>query len=218
MRKLFGNLKRAFFGNSHQVMVNRWRSANGDKTLRLDYDLNEKSFVVDLGGFKGEWSNDILQKYNPRLFIFEPVHAYCEAIRKRFAASSNVQVYNYGLGSQNREDYISVTGDSSSIFTQSDKSERIIIRDVTEWLEEYSEGIVDLMKVNIEGAEYELLEKLIESKKILMIRNLQVQFHNFEKGSKKRMKRIQAKLAKTHTVTYKYEFVWENYKLIDPTA
>jgi hypothetical protein len=67
------------------------------------------------------------------------------------------------------------------------------------------------MKINIEGGEFELLERLIETGLIATIENLQVQFHNFEVGAPKRMAELQAALGRTHTPTYQYEFVWENW-------
>ena len=33
--------------------VDRWFADRGDQTLRLDYDLNENSVVLDLGGYHG---------------------------------------------------------------------------------------------------------------------------------------------------------------------
>jgi len=39
---------------------------------------------------------------------------------------------------------------------------------------------IDLMKINVEGAEYPILKNLIESDKITKIKNIQVQFHLFD--------------------------------------
>ena len=35
----------------HRKALAAWRRADGDRTLRLDYDLNENSVVFDLGGY-----------------------------------------------------------------------------------------------------------------------------------------------------------------------
>jgi len=59
--------------------------------------------------------------------------------------------------------------------------------------------------------EYELLEKLIETGLIGIFENVQVQFHDVAPDSHSRMERIQKALGKTHTPTYQYEFVWENW-------
>ena len=70
---------------------------------------------------------------------------------------------------------------------------------------------VALMKINIEGGEYDLLDRMIETGLVESIDNLQVQFHNFTVDAKRRMERIQEALQRTHTLNYQYRFVWENW-------
>ncbi len=73
---------------------------------------------------------------------------------------------------------------------------------------------IELLKLNIEGGEYELLESLLENDCITYFKNIQVQFHDFLfDNAKERMTKIQEQLSKTHELTYQYEFVWENWKL-----
>ena len=74
---------------------------------------------------------------------------------------------------------------------------------------------IDLMKINIEGGEYDLLEHLIKTGWIDKIINIQVQFHDFVENAEARMLAIQNDLAKTHELTYQYKFVWENWRLKD---
>lgn len=74
---------------------------------------------------------------------------------------------------------------------------------------------IDLMKINIEGGEYELIEHFIEKEFIKEIRDIQVQFHGFVPDAGVRMKKIQEELKKTHFLTYQYEFVWENWRRKD---
>jgi hypothetical protein len=45
------------------------------------------------------------------------------------------------------------------------------------------------------------------------VSNVQVQFHDFVPDAERRMRRIQEKLGKTHSLTYQYLFVWENWAL-----
>ena len=70
------------------------------------------------------------------------------------------------------------------------------------------------MKINIEGAEYELLTRLIEVGLVKNIKNIQIQFHNFSCDSRVHMEEIQRVLGQTHRLTYQYEFVWENWELV----
>ena len=72
---------------------------------------------------------------------------------------------------------------------------------------------IDLLKINIEGGEYPLLEKLVESKTIQNIQNIQIQFHDFIPDYKKRYDLIAKELQKTHYKTYDYPFIWENWMM-----
>ena len=57
-----------------------WFRDNGDKTLRLNYELNEKSVVIDLGGYEGQWAADIFCKYVCSIHVFEPVKKFADNI------------------------------------------------------------------------------------------------------------------------------------------
>jgi cell wall assembly regulator SMI1 len=72
---------------------------------------------------------------------------------------------------------------------------------------------IDLMKVNIEGGEYDLLEHVIATGLIHRVENIQVQFHDFFPDAVRRMAKIHDELTKTHYLTYQYRFVWENWRL-----
>jgi hypothetical protein len=67
------------------------------------------------------------------------------------------------------------------------------------------------MKVNIEGSEYELMDRLIAADKLSLIKDIQIQFHDVSQDSRGHMQRIQQHLARTHKKTYAYEFIWENW-------
>jgi len=71
-----------------------------------------------------------------------------------------------------------------------------------DFIKEYKIGRIDLMKINIEGGEYDLLEHLLDSAFISNIYNIQVQFHDFVPNAESRMNKIQESLSKTHLLTY----------------
>jgi FkbM family methyltransferase len=191
-----------------------WFRDNGDKTLRLNYDLNENSVVFDLGGYKGEFASDIYCKYSSSIYVFEPILEFYNIIKFKFSNSSKIHAFQFGLGGRNENLKISLTDNSSSIFIESNKFEIIQLKSIIEFINEYNITKVDLIKINIEGGEYEVLEALISNNMVSMFTNIQVQFHDFiVENAKERMNKIQIELAKTHNLTYQYEFVWENWKL-----
>jgi FkbM family methyltransferase len=195
--------------------VAQWVRDKGDGTLRLNYDLNENSIVFDIGGYQGEWANDIFAKYCCTIHIFEPVPDFAENIKQRFKGNPKIHVYNYGLAGEKRLETIAICEDESSTFKHGNHSVEIRLVNALEFVKNNNINTIDLMKINIEGGEYELIEHFIESEFIKEIRDIQVQFHEFVSDAGVRMKKIQEELKKTHFLTYQYEFVWENWRRKD---
>jgi len=195
--------------------VSPWFRDKGDKTHRLKYDLTENSVVLDLGGYEGEWASDIFAMYRCQIHVFEPIPQFCDNIRQRFARNSAIRVYDCGLGEKEAEVEMRLAADGSSMFVSGDEKVKARLVDVVDFLRQTGIIHVDLMKINIEGGEYDLLDRLISAGLISRIRNVQVQFHDFVPDAASRMKRIQEALSHSHRPTYQYEFVWENWEAKD---
>ena len=71
---------------------------------------------------------------------------------------------------------------------------------------------VDLLKINIEGGEFPLLEYLLNKGLMARIKHLQVQFHDFTEDAVSRRELIRKKLAITHAQEWCYPFVWESWR------
>jgi FkbM family methyltransferase len=195
-----------------RAMVKRWYADGGDYRFRFDYPLQPDSVVFDLGGYEGQWASDLYSRQRCRVLIFEPVKRFADQIVERFRKNPDIAVYHYGLGATSRTETIGVCGASSSAYKRKTETELIRIIDAKDWFEQNAIGQVALMKINIEGGEFELLERLIGTGLIDNIENIQVQFHNFTPDASTRMASIQQDLAKTHSPTYQYRFVWENWQ------
>ena len=104
---------------------------------------------------------------------------------------------------------------ATSIFNYAEvhKSTTIQIMDIEEVIRSLDINHVDLMKINIEGAEYELLNRIIEKDIVSKISNIQIQFHLFVDNAISEREKIQEKLQKTHKLTYNYDFIWENLEI-----
>ncbi len=197
-----------------------WYGLNGDNTLRVEYDLNEKSVVFDVGGYEGNWAAEIAARYNSTIFVFEPVSVYYKKLNARFSKNNKVKILPYGLAGENKQLTFSILDQSSSAFKEKEKydtrdegKETVDLKKFTEVCTELNITKIDLFKTNIEGGEYELLEHIISSDWVSKITNLQIQFHDFVENADERMKNIKSELQKTHTLTYEYLYVWENWKL-----
>jgi FkbM family methyltransferase len=210
--KALQRLKKSLFPSEKKKTLRRWRKDGGDLKLRYDYPLTPDSVVLDVGGFEGEWGEKIFNKYRSEIHVFEPVASFYESVESLFKNNSKVNVHHFGLGGENRTEAISLEDNASSIYKANGQREEIHIVDIAKWMKENGLSEIDLMKINIEGGEYELLEKLIQCDALKYFKNIQVQFHDFVPKADMRMKKIQDELAKTHRTTYSYRYIWENWE------
>ncbi len=86
---------------------------------------------------------------------------------------------------------------------------------VSEFFEWLQEDRVDLMKINVEGAEYELIEAMAQHNLLTRIECLQIQFHDFVATPIKQWRRACRLLGATHRPEYRYPFVWEQWRRLD---
>jgi len=192
----------------------RWTRLDGDHTLRLDYDLDSESVVFDLGGYQGQWASDLFACHGSRIHVFEPVPEYAQRIRRRFTSNARITVHECGLASINAQVDFYMQDDGTSQF-RPNKGASVsgTLREAAGYMEEMGITRIDLMKINIEGGEYDLLEHLIASHWIGRIRDLQVQFHDCVPDAHAKLKHAHNLLAVTHRLTYHFPFVWENWRL-----
>lgn len=209
------SLSQKFYIDPLEKASKEWHKKSGDTSLRLDYDnLNKNSIVFDLGGYRGQWSSDLYSKYSCKVYIFEPVNAYYTSIKKRFKNNPDIKIFNYGLARNTTKLKIQIAEASSSMFSHKNTEsieEEVTLFSFSEFLKENNISNIDLIKINIEGAEYDLLNHLIEDGIINKILNIQVQFHNFVPNHKKLRTQIHDELKKTHSPTYIVDYIWENW-------
>ncbi|OBQ17354.1 FkbM family methyltransferase [Anabaena sp. AL93] len=195
------------------VTASKWFQDKGDTTLRVNYPLTEESVVFDVGGYRGDWSDEIIKRYNPFIYIFEPVSEYYSLVVNRFRNNPKVKVYNFGLSNENKTENIAILSDASSTYKLSNTYLSIELRDIKIFLQKENIEFINLIKINIEGGEYPLLTRLIEEEIILKIQDLQVQFHDFYPNAELLRENLRQSLKKTHFITYDYPFIWENWRL-----
>ncbi len=87
-------------------------------------------------------------------------------------------------------------------------TETIELVQAKQFFEEHNIQHIDLMKVNIEGGEYDVLERLIQTQRIKNVRSVLVQFHKFPCGYETRYQEVILELSKTHTLAWDYKMVW----------
>ena len=194
--------------------ANKWFADKGDETLRLNYQLDKTSIVFDVGGYLGDYAKAINQKFGCRVYLFEPVPQFYNECVKRFSSNQSIICLNYGLSSKPGWFEMNINNNESSFKKIEIGSERqqAEVRSITEVVKDLGINNIDLIKINIEGGEYDLLPTIIETGLIKHIQHVQVQFHNFIEGAIEKRLGIRKSLELTHREMWNYEFVWESWK------
>jgi len=198
----------------------KWLSAvNDNPKLLHDAELNSNSLVLDVGAYTGEWAQEVIELTNPKILAFEPDPLNFGQLEKRAKSQPNLSAYPYGLGDKTEDVKISQEFLGSSVFNANDSTNGVKtadarIVDIVEAWKSLSLDQVDLMKVNIEGGEFPLFERMIEANLLRKVNCFMIQFHEWHPGAYHRRWRIQRALRKTHRPVWDYHFIWEKWELI----
>jgi FkbM family methyltransferase len=192
--------------------VQRWFLDRGDFTHNLIYDLNENSVVMDLGGYTGVWAQNIIEKYNPFIYILEPVSVFYDGMVSKFLNNNKVNLLNVGVGIENKDAVIFMNGDATSSNIKIGESINVKLNTIENILEKFKLKKVDLIQINIEGDEYLLLENMLETGSVNKFKNIQIQFHLGVENDIERRLNIQEGLSKNDfKIKFEYPFVWESW-------
>ena len=200
-------------------MVAKWYREGGETTLRFNYPLTCESIVFDIGGYQGYFVREIVARYDPHVYVFEPVPEFFEQLVKEFGANPKAKMCNYGLSDGDSISQMLLAGESSTIYMAGEMQATVQVRDIQTVVQELGITRIDLIKINIEGAEYKLLRRMLATGLVSICQDIQVQFHTFYPNSGRLRSEIRSALQETHFITYDYPFVWENWRKrpTDPT-
>lgn len=189
-----------------------WLAAGGDDAFRYNTELKAGDVVFDLGGYKGEFTSRIM-KDGVQFHIFEINPVMIKLLNTKFNSSPMVSVHPFGLGHKNIAG--SSVGSGSGAGFMRNESGNILIRDFVEFVDELAIDKIDLLKVNIEGPEYDLIEYLDRAKILKNIKELQIQPHDFEDDCFDKLLSMHRILSKTHRLVSSHTFVWDFWIRLD---
>lgn len=175
--------------------------------LRYEYELTPTSIVIDLGAYQGEWAKEIHARYGCQVVVVEPT----EYIRDY----QHGPIVNKAAGTHNGKLSFGGRAYYSSAFEPGDHEYECF--DVNKLVEQYES--IDLLKINIEGSEYDILQHIIGAKLHTRIKNIQVQFHQIGGVPYEQWyKEITDKMKETHSTTWHYPYCWENWSIKQMTC
>ncbi len=193
------------------------RAVNDNPNLLYEANLTQKSLVLDVGAYTGEWAQEVIGLSSPRILAFEPDPLNFKQLEKRASALPGLTPYDYGLGECTEAVKISQEYLGSSVYNANDATEGLKtadarIVDIAEMWDSLALDKVDLMKVNIEGGEFPLFERMIETDLLKRVDCFLIQFHEWHPGAYHRRWRIRRALRKTHRPVWDYHFIWEKWE------
>ena len=175
----------------------------GNELLVANLDLGIESVVIDAGGYEGDWTDEMLCRYGLSSIIFEPNPHNAMLLRARYKANERVGVIEVALSNRSGTATFKQQGAGSTLAL--DGNVLVKLCDINK------QFIPDCLKLNIEGEEYNVLERMLSTDR-RRPRYILVQFHQSPNCNRRREK-IQLDLSKTHTCVFDYPFVWELWKL-----
>ncbi len=177
--------------------------------MRYKYKLMPHDLVIDLGAYQGDFAEEINNQHGCQVICVEPTDSirrlehkpWCRIVQK--AADTKEGTVRFGgcfyyssLYETDEKygfkDYPTI--DVNSLLTQP----------------------VALLKVNIEGMEYDILPHILASGLQSNVENFQIQFHIIDHESEKKYAAIAKKLSETHEPEWRCNFVWESWRKRKP--
>lgn len=187
-----------------------------NKHILHDINLDADSVVVDVGAFTGNWAQNIVDRYDPVIHAFEPNPRSFSQLAERAENNPKLKPQPYGLGDEDVTLDFTLNGLGSSMCDErSDKSDlpriKVEIAAIDRIWETLELGNVNLMKINIEGAEFPLLDKMVEADLLRRVDCFLIQFHEWHPGAYAKRRKLLKELSKTHRVEWSFHFVWEKW-------
>lgn len=213
-----------FEAHDYRPAMRRFREASrANPDLLIDVDLRPGAVVLDVGAYEGSWSSRVLQRADAggsglplQVHAFEPEPNALALLRSSRDLDERVRVHPFGLAGADRVETMTLAGPGSSVFGKADGAVGlgtidIPLRDVSVVLEELAVDRIDFVKINIEGGEYELIDRLHDTGWLARTGPLIVQFHEFTPNAYGDRRRSRRHLAHTHRCTWSYPWVFERW-------
>lgn len=181
--------------------ANAYWIANNMEPKRYEYDLGPADLVIDLGGFQGEFSQKIHDMYGCEVIIAEPTGSADHMANHPWA-----RVIRAAVSTDNRELRF---GGMSYYTTAMEIGDQVYpCFDVMELMDQE----IGLLKVNIEGMEWEVMKRILEQGAQKYVKYFQVQFHKINEASDLAYAYIATELNKTHICEWRVPYVWESWR------
>lgn len=185
----------------------------GGNTLLYDFPFWTGGLVIDGGGYEGEWTAGMIKLYGCNSEIYEAIQAYARQCADYFSHNQLVRVHAQALGNTTRQTSFTLHDNGTSEYRRGGESIDVQVLDIASVFADLPQTQISCMKLNIEGGEYDVLERMIQLDLLKRCDSLLIQFHRQPEDYKARFQNISEKLRQSHECIWRYEYVWEKWQL-----
>ena len=163
-------------------------------------DINDDSIIFDLGSHKGEFIDDMLRNCNHTIYSYEANPNLYSHLINKYNDMSNINIYNIGIRNKQGISKFNISPSSVASSFYGNLKNKIDVKTNTldNEVRRLNINKIDLLKIDVEGCEYEILTSLDEE--ILdIIQQIVVEMHTCSHSdiiNRKSIKNIDKKLFK----------------------
>jgi FkbM family methyltransferase len=205
------NLIRWFTEDQYRA-VKRYRWYQDKRLLGSDYPDAVGGIVFDVGGYEGDFALRCVKELNADVYCFEPIPSFQALIKKNFEAVPKAHLRPVGLSDSSRSAKFELRGLGTAEAAVANAVDVELV-DVCEALGKDAPNGVDLLALNVEGAEYAILNRLCDTGDISRVRHLRIQFHLTVDHAREQYTELVQRLSVTHQLIWRYPFIWESWSL-----
>ena len=156
----------------------------GDKWTIVDNGLMERVYSGGVG-HDISFELDLVKKFNSDVYLFDPSPTGILTI-KRFESIKNIKFFDFGLSKIDGYERFYTPKDilegSFSIDPSAGRGDffEFKVRRLSTLANEYNHFYIDVIKLDIEGSEYGVIDDILESD--IVVRQICLEFHHFFKN------------------------------------
>lgn len=201
-----------YIGPELKSELARFAGDGYDDLLYTNHELSTSDTVLVLGGYKGKSIKIWRNLYDCNVVAYEPIPAFFELLNEKFAGDHKVSLHQFAVSDKEESILFALAEEGTSAFLKAEQNLRIAAKDIEAELARINPSPV-VIEMNIEGGEYVVLKRLLQTQSIRKVHTLLIQFHNY--GYEQELARAQIRLAlsETHFCEFSYEWLWEKWTL-----
>lgn len=209
-------LRAALELHSYSPSMRRFIEATAaEPDLLTDLPRRPGGVVVDVGAYDGVWAAAVLAHGDARVVSFEPDPSGLRLLRNRLGDDPRVTICAFGLGDADASATLALEGPGSTLYHGGSGTfgeTEVEVRDADGALRELGIDEIELLKLNIEGAEYDVLDRLLATGWLPRCHHVLIQFHEWHPRAHARRRQIRRALRATHDEVWCYPWVWERWE------